>query len=62
MTRENNGHYNPTQLTWHVDHIIPCALFDLTNFEQQKQCFHYSNLTPLLAKKNLSKGAKYEGI
>ena len=43
---------------WHVDHIIPCACFDLTDPEQQKICFHYTNLQPLWAKDNLSKGGK----
>lgn len=43
---------------WHIDHIIPCSRFDLTDIEQQKICFHYSNLQPLWAKENLSKGNK----
>jgi hypothetical protein len=41
MTWENHGEI------WEIDHIMPCALFDLTNIEQQKQCFHYTNLQPL---------------
>ncbi len=44
---------------WHIDHKRPCASFDLTQPEQQKQCFHYSNLQPLWAADNLRKGAKW---
>jgi hypothetical protein len=44
--------------TWHVDHIIPCAKFDLTKIENQKICFHYTNLQPLWAKDNCSKQHK----
>lgn len=40
---------------WHIDHIIPCYMFDLTSLEQQEKCFHYSNLRPLWAKDNLSR-------
>jgi len=43
---------------WHIDHIVPCAAFDLTDIEQQKKCFHYTNLQPLWAKDNISKGDK----
>lgn len=54
MTWENYNHK-----TWHVDHIKPCSKFDLTKEEEQKKCFHYSNLQPLWAYENLSKGSKY---
>ncbi len=52
MTRQNQGE-------WHIDHIKPCSLFDLTDPEQQKECFNYKNLQPLWAEENLSKGAKW---
>lgn len=42
----------------HIDHIIPCAKFDLRRLDQQKLCFHYTNLQPLWAEDNLKKGAK----
>ena len=44
---------------WHIDHIRPCASFDLTDPEQQTQCFHYTNLQPLWAKDNLQKSDKW---
>lgn len=43
---------------WHVDHIKPCAKFDLTDAAQQRECFHYSNLQPLWKIDNLKKGAR----
>lgn len=52
MSWEN---YGPV---WHVDHIKPCVSFDLTKPEQQRECFHFSNLQPLFAEDNLKKGCK----
>lgn len=40
---------------WHVDHILPCASFDLSDPEQQAKCFHFSNLRPLWAAENRAK-------
>ena len=45
---------------WHVDHIRPCASFDLTDPEQQKQCFHFSNLQPLWRLENRLKSDHWE--
>ena len=49
MTWDNYGTY------WHVDHIIPCAKFDHFIKSQRKQCWHWTNLQPLEAKKNMQK-------
>lgn len=46
---------------WHLDHIIPCAYFDLSDVEQQKQCFHYTNQSPLWESDSLRKNSKYNG-
>lgn len=52
MTWENYGE-------WHVDHMRPCASFDLTIDTEQEKCFHYTNLQPLWAEDNLRKSDKY---
>jgi len=57
MTRENYGF---GEGCWHNDHIRPCSSFDLSDPEQQKICFHYTNLQPLWQRDNLSKGAKFD--
>jgi hypothetical protein len=53
MSWDNYGDFG-----WHIDHIVPCASFDLTDEEQQKKCFHYTNMQPLWAVDNLKKGKK----
>jgi len=40
---------------WHMDHVDPCNTFDLTDEEEQKLCFHWSNTRPLEAEENLSR-------
>jgi hypothetical protein len=37
---------------WQIDHVIPCASFDLTIYEHQKQCFNWKNNRPMWAKEN----------
>ena len=52
MTWDNHG-------KWHIDHIRSCASFDFSNEEEICMCFHYTNLQPLWASENISKGDKY---
>lgn len=49
MTWENHGKI------WHIDHIKPCSLFDLTQLEEQEKCFHYTNMQPLWATTKIAK-------
>jgi hypothetical protein len=55
MTWDNYGTF------WEVDHIIPVSHFDLTNREEQKKAFHYSNTQPLEATLNKQKGNRWIG-
>jgi hypothetical protein len=40
---------------WEIDHIRPCCYFDLTDEEQVKICFNFSNLQPLWSADNRKK-------
>jgi len=51
MTWENYG-------KWEIDHILPCASFNILDPAHQRQCFHWTNLQPLLAIDNMRKGGK----
>ena len=53
MTWENHGE-------WHIDHRRPCASFDLVNEEEQRMCFHHTNLQPMWGPENSSKGAFFD--
>lgn len=53
MTWENHSRNG-----WHIDHIKPCASFNLSDPEEQNICFHYSNLQPLWAEENIKKSNK----
>lgn len=58
MSWENYGSY------WEIDHIIPCASFNLLNEEDQKKCFNYKNTQPLTISENRRKSKKliYDGF
>lgn len=57
MTWQNYGNKG-----WHIDHIRPCSSFDMSDPEQQRKCFHYTNLQPLWAEDNMKKGDKIVDI
>ncbi len=54
MSWDNYGSY------WQIDHVIPCASFDLCDIEQQKICFNWQNLQPLESIQNNSKNNKID--
>lgn len=43
---------------WHIDHKTPLASVDLNDREQVLKVIHYTNLQPMWAEDNLSKGCK----
>jgi hypothetical protein len=56
MNWENHGKI------WEIDHIKPCASFDLTNLEEQEKCFHYTNIQPLFKTTEIAKSLGYNDI
>jgi hypothetical protein len=49
MTWDNYGIY------WHIDHIYPCAKFNLEKDDERKRCFNWTNLAPLNGIENIKK-------
>lgn len=54
MSWDNYGSY------WHMDHITPCASFDMDNKEQRLKCFNWRNVAPLEGRLNESKHSKID--
>ena len=54
MTGDNYGE-------WEIDHIRPICSFDLTDMDQMRQCFHYTNMQPLWREENQAKGTSWSG-
>lgn len=51
MTWDNYGE-------WHIDHVTPCAYFNLEDERKQKECFNWKNLRPCWKLENITKGDK----
>jgi hypothetical protein len=43
---------------WNIDHIYPVSKFDLTNKEEQKKAFRFTNCRPMWSIDNIKKGNK----
>jgi hypothetical protein len=54
MNWENHG------IIWEIDHIKPCASFDLEDIEQQNECFYYTNHQPLFKTTEIAEQYGYE--
>jgi len=52
------GNYTTRSSLMHNDNFIPCTKFDLSDPEQQKECFNWMNLRLIAASANLGKNAK----
>jgi len=46
---------NYSSIKYHIDHILPCAHFNLKSPEEQKKCFNWTNLQILSAQENIIK-------
>lgn len=44
---------------WSIDHIRPCASFDLMQADERAKCFHYSNMQPMWHRDNMIKSDKW---
>ena len=50
---------NMNWLNTQLDHVRPLSSFDLKDIEELKAAAHYTNIQPLLAKDNLTKGDRF---
>ncbi|RKZ06078.1 hypothetical protein DRQ25_14710 [Candidatus Fermentibacteria bacterium] len=53
------GNHGAGEDKWHIDHVKPLSIFDLTDRKQLLEACHYTNLQPLWQVENLKKGAYY---
>ena len=58
--KEGMNWQNWNHKTWHLDHIKPLSLFNLSDRKQFLEACHYTNLQPMWAKDNLIKHNHYD--
>lgn len=60
--KEGMGWDNHSRYGWHIDHIKPITLFNITSHEDEefKKCWALDNLQPLWWHENLKKQNKFE--
>lgn len=51
-----NMNWNNYGKAWHIDHIVPSSYYDHSDPRQVQQAWHWTNLRPLWAKKNIRDG------
>jgi len=56
MNWSNMGSY------WHFDHVKPCDSYDFSQENEILECYYWTNIRPLEARENMSKGAKVDNI
>jgi len=54
MNWKNMGSY------WHFDHVKPCSSFDFSSENDILECYQWTNIRPLEAIQNISKGSKID--
>lgn len=55
---QDQGWHNYSRSGWHIDHVIGCINWDLTDEVQRRCCFHFTNTRPTWSRINLRRPKK----
>lgn len=58
MNFDNYGRASKFKRTWNIDHVVPVSRFNLSDPEECKKAFHYTNTKPMEGIANSAKGDK----
>lgn len=56
MNWDNHGNY------WHIDHVKPCESYNMSDDNELKECFNWSNVRPVEKTLNLIKNDKIDNV